>query len=86
MLAATASASTQGSLVRSDGFSTATNSLGRRRSDEEIKLERSGVGFDECALEVAIQIMIRVITIEREYGCGAAEIARGLSDRLGWKL
>jgi cytidylate kinase len=30
--------------------------------------------------------MIRVITIEREYGCGAAEIARGLSDRLGWKL
>jgi Cytidylate kinase-like family len=30
--------------------------------------------------------MIRVITIEREYGCGAAEIARRLSDRLGWKL
>ena len=30
--------------------------------------------------------MFRVITIEREYGCGAAEIARRLSDRLGWKL
>jgi cytidylate kinase len=30
--------------------------------------------------------MIRVITIEREYGCGAADIARGLSERLGWKL
>ena len=30
--------------------------------------------------------MVRVITIEREYGCGAAEIARSLSDRLGWKL
>jgi cytidylate kinase len=30
--------------------------------------------------------MIRVITIEREYGCGAAEIARRLADRLGWKL
>lgn len=30
--------------------------------------------------------MIRVITIEREYGCGAAEIAQNLADRLGWKL
>lgn len=37
-------------------------------------------------LEAAIHIMIRVITIEREYGCGAAEIARGPSDRIGWKL
>ncbi|HEY3825863.1 MAG TPA: cytidylate kinase-like family protein [Bryobacteraceae bacterium] len=30
--------------------------------------------------------MIRIITIEREYGCGAAAIARTLADRLGWKL
>ena len=30
--------------------------------------------------------MFRVITIEREYGSGAAEIARQLSQRLGWKL
>jgi CMP/dCMP kinase len=28
----------------------------------------------------------RVITIEREYGCGAAEIARKLALQLGWKL
>jgi cytidylate kinase len=30
--------------------------------------------------------MIRVITIEREYGCGGGEIAKKLADRLGWKL
>ena len=30
--------------------------------------------------------MIRVITIEREYGSGGAEIAHALADRLGWKL
>jgi cytidylate kinase len=30
--------------------------------------------------------MIRIITIEREYGCGAAEIAQKLAARLGWKL
>ena len=30
--------------------------------------------------------MIKILTIEREYGSGAAEIARKLSDRLGWKL
>jgi cytidylate kinase len=30
--------------------------------------------------------VIRVITIEREYGCGAAAIAKALADRLGWKL
>jgi len=29
---------------------------------------------------------IRILTIEREYGSGAAEIARKLADRLGWKL
>jgi len=30
--------------------------------------------------------MFRLITIEREYGCGAANIAAELSKRLGWKL
>ena len=30
--------------------------------------------------------MFRVITVEREFGSGAAEIAREISDRLGWKL
>jgi cytidylate kinase len=30
--------------------------------------------------------MIRIITIEREYGCGAANIAGSIADRLGWKL
>jgi cytidylate kinase len=30
--------------------------------------------------------VIRVITIEREYGSGAAQIAAKLADRLGWKL
>ncbi len=29
---------------------------------------------------------IRIITIEREYGSGAAEIAHKLADQLGWKL
>jgi len=29
---------------------------------------------------------IRVITIEREYGSGAADIAKKVADRLGWKL
>ncbi len=30
--------------------------------------------------------MIKVLTIEREYGAGAAEIAAKISERLGWKL
>jgi cytidylate kinase len=30
--------------------------------------------------------MFRVITIEREYGCGAANIAAQLAEHLGWKL
>jgi cytidylate kinase len=30
--------------------------------------------------------MIRVITIEREYGSGGGEIAQKVADRLGWKL
>jgi cytidylate kinase len=30
--------------------------------------------------------LYRIITVEREYGCGAGEIARELADRLGWKL
>jgi cytidylate kinase len=30
--------------------------------------------------------MIKVITIEREYGCGAANISSTIANRLGWKL
>lgn len=30
--------------------------------------------------------MFRVVTIEREYGCGAANIAAELAEHLGWKL
>jgi len=30
--------------------------------------------------------VIKVISVEREYGCGAANIAQTLADRLGWKL
>jgi cytidylate kinase len=30
--------------------------------------------------------MYRVITVEREYGCGGGEIAQQLASRLGWKL
>jgi cytidylate kinase len=30
--------------------------------------------------------MIKVLTIEREYGSGAADIAKALADRLGWRL
>jgi cytidylate kinase len=30
--------------------------------------------------------VINIITIEREYGCGGGEIARKISERLGWKL
>jgi cytidylate kinase len=30
--------------------------------------------------------MIRIVTIEREYGCGGGEIAERLAKQLGWKL
>ena len=30
--------------------------------------------------------MFRLITIEREYGCGGGAIAEHLAHRLGWKL
>jgi cytidylate kinase len=32
------------------------------------------------------ETMIRLVTIEREYGSGGAEIARMVADRLGWRL
>jgi cytidylate kinase len=32
------------------------------------------------------KIMIKIVTIEREYGCGGGEIAQHLAERLGWKL
>jgi len=30
--------------------------------------------------------MIKIITVEREYGCGGGEIAQRLAGQLGWKL
>jgi cytidylate kinase len=30
--------------------------------------------------------MIRIVTIEREYGCGGGEIAQQVAEQLGWKL
>jgi cytidylate kinase len=30
--------------------------------------------------------MIRIVTVEREYGCGGGEIAQRLAEHLGWKL
>jgi cytidylate kinase len=30
--------------------------------------------------------MIRIVTVEREYGCGGGEIAQRLAGQLGWKL
>ena len=30
--------------------------------------------------------MIKIVTVEREYGCGGGEIAQLLANRLGWKL
>jgi len=30
--------------------------------------------------------MIRIVTVEREYGCGGSEIAKRLAELLGWKL
>jgi hypothetical protein len=31
-------------------------------------------------------MMIKIVTIEREYGCGGGEIAQLLAQQLGWKL
>lgn len=30
--------------------------------------------------------MIKIVTIEREYGCGGGQIGQKIADRLGWKL
>jgi cytidylate kinase len=30
--------------------------------------------------------MLKIVTVEREYGCGGGEIAQRLAERLGWKL
>jgi cytidylate kinase len=30
--------------------------------------------------------MLRIVTVEREYGCGGSEIAQQLAERVGWKL
>ena len=52
-------------------------------------LNRSRLGSGHCWLGAAsnrLEEMIRIITIEREYGSGAREIARELARRLDWKL
>jgi cytidylate kinase len=36
--------------------------------------------------DAQVHDMVRVITVEREYGSGGAEIAKALADRLNWKL
>lgn len=33
-----------------------------------------------------VEIMINIITIEREYGCGGGDIAKLVADQLAWKL
>ena len=33
-----------------------------------------------------MKVMIKIVTIEREYGSGGGEIAKSLSTQLGWKL
>ena len=38
------------------------------------------------SISIKANTVINIITIEREYGCGGAEIARKTSERLGWKL
>src|SRR5947199_5067004 len=40
----------------------------------------------DVALPASSYRMIRIITVEREYGSGAAVIAHTLASRLGWKL
>ncbi|HEV8073423.1 MAG TPA: cytidylate kinase-like family protein [Opitutaceae bacterium] len=30
--------------------------------------------------------MLKIVTVEREYGCGGSEIAQRLAERVGWKL
>jgi cytidylate kinase len=46
---------------------------------KKIKVRR----WDRSTLEVR---MFRLITIEREFGCGGGSIAAQLADHLGWKL
>jgi hypothetical protein len=42
--------------------------------------------FQEQLHLIIQKSVIRIITIEREYGCGKARIAEQLAARLGWKL
>ena len=30
--------------------------------------------------------MLKIVTVEREYGCGGGEIAQRLAEQLSWKL
>src|ERR1700686_1888190 len=39
-----------------------------------------------CEYSQVGTLMIKIVTIEREYGSGGGEIAKRLAERLGWKL
>ena len=43
-------------------------------------------GYGKVPSPSQTEVMYRIITIEREYGCGAGQIARKLASELGWKL
>ena len=40
----------------------------------------------DCGQRSSETDMIKIVTIEREYGCGGGEIAQHLAQHLGWKL
>jgi len=42
--------------------------------------------FQTQAFRKGSMSMIKINTIEREYGCGGGEIAQLVAKRLGWKL
>src|SRR6059058_2508926 len=47
--------------------------------------EAGEAGWRNCS-SLRRRAVFRIVTIEREYGCGGGAIARQLADRLGWKL
>lgn len=52
----------------------------RKKERGLYRVRRSGI------LKQGFIAMIRIVTIEREYGCGGGEIAQRLATVLGWKL
>lgn len=60
-----------------------TSCVNRLSSQAAQAINDSG---DRAAASNYQKAVVRIITIEREYGCGEAGIARELAARLGWKL